>query len=463
MKMPAEEYRQLIRSNEEWECGRCELDEGNNNMVQNEELLVEDGDENEEAIKWGDLRGATSIKSRLKNMYERIVTWQKNFFETPRGQAGESMIKEMARLIQLFNNETLWEKVSIMALHVFVPLMLQKPSAKSKKKDHMKYLTKRLDWWKSGNLEELIQEGEEIQRRMKNSPRKEKSDLKGFTRLMLEGKVKQALKLIDENNGIVGVHKLTDSIKDDLEAKHPDGQDTVDLNDHLAPDVQEVIFEEITSETIVNAARNTSGSGGPTKVDAEIWRKILCSKFFTNASNQLAEEIAKLARRLCVDEIPFNSISTLMACRLVPLKKEDDGVRPVGIGEVLRRLIGKSVTRILKEDIQKASGTLQTCSGLESGIDAAVHAMKMVFDQDWCEAVLLVDAENAFTKLNRKVALSNTKSLCPPFFRYLNNSYQEPSKLYLSDGSYIMSKEGVTQGDNTAMAMYAIGVRPLIN
>ena len=35
--------------------------------------------------------------------------------------------------------------------------------------------------------------------------------------------------------------------------------------------------------------------------------------------------------------------------------------------------------------------------------------------------------------------------------------------MYLNDGSYILSEEGVTQGDNLAMAMYTIETRKLID
>ena len=211
------------------------------------------------------------------------------------------------------------------------------------------------------------------------------------------------------------------------------------------------------------AAQNTHGSGGPTQVDADIWKKMICSKIFGNNSDILAEEIAILARRLCTEKIPHNEIQTLLSCRLVPLIKDTDGIRPNGIGETLRRIVGKCVSKLLQDDIQVASGTLQTCAGIKSGIEAAIHAMKETFDKEWCRVVMLVYADNAFNRLNRNVALKNIKQLCPPLYTYLENSYNKPPRLYLKDGSFILSKEGVTQGDNLAMGKYALGIRGLID
>ena len=72
------------------------------------------------------------------------------------------------------------------------------------------------------------------------------------------------------------------------------------------------------------------------------------------------------------------------------------------------------------------------------------------------ECLLLMDADNAFNKLSRKVSLENIKRLCPPMYAYLHNSYNAPAMLYLENGDHILSQEGVTQGDNAAMAMYAL-------
>ena len=57
--------------------------------------------------------------------------------------------------------------------------------------------------------------------------------------------------------------------------------------------------------------------------------------------------------------------------------KEDNGVRPIGIGETLRRIMGKSVTKVVRSDVQLAGGCLQTCTGVEAGIESSIHAMSI--------------------------------------------------------------------------------------
>lgn len=219
------------------------------------------------------------------------------------------------------------------------------------------------------------------------------------------------------------------------------------------------------------AAKYIQGSGGPTIIDADGWRQILCSKAYGKSSTDLCEAVADLAKKLCRESVHPDTINELVACRLIPLDKGNDkegnpGVRPIGIGEIMRRIIGKVVVGCIKNDIINAAGPLQTCAGLKSGIEASIHAMRELFDRDSTEALLLVDAENAFNNLNRKAALQNIRQLCPPFFKYLSNTYQMPAKMIVSDqenSDHIYSTEGTTQGDVAAMGMYAIDIRPLID
>ena len=85
----------------------------------------------------------------------------------------------------------------------------------------------------------------------------------------------------------------------------------------------------------------------------------------------------------------------------------------------------------------------------------------MAFNDNECEAVLLVDASNAFNSLNRQVALRNIRVICPSVATALINTYRRDAELFV-DGSTLYSQEGTTQGDPLAMPMYALALCPLI-
>ena len=92
-------------------------------------------------------------------------------------------------------------------------------------------------------------------------------------------------------------------------------------------------FESLTRQVIRRAALNTHGSAGPSGVDADTWRR-MCTAF-SDVSDQLCEAIAACARQLAAMYVDPTSLEAYVACRLVPLDKQP-GVRPIGIGEVLR-------------------------------------------------------------------------------------------------------------------------------
>ena len=140
---------------------------------------------------------------------------------------------------------------------------------------------------------------------------------------------------------------------------------------------------------------------------------------------------------------------------------KNPGVRPIGIGEAARRIVGKAILKVIKPDILKVTGNLQLCAGKEAGVEAAVHSVHTLFEDESTDAALLVDASNAFNRLNRQVALRNFPKICPALATIATNLYRESFNLYI-DEEILLSREGVTQGDPLAMAIYAVGIMPLV-
>ena len=127
-------------------------------------------------------------------------------------------------------------------------------------------------------------------------------------------------------------------------------------------------------------------------MDADGWRR-MCTAF-GDASEDLCDALACSARRIATSYINPAALEAFVACRLIPLDKKP-GVRPIGIGETVRRIIGKAILGVTGDSIREATGSLsslQLCGGQGCGIEAAIHAMHDTFGAEDVDAVLLVDA-----------------------------------------------------------------------
>ena len=185
-------------------------------------------------------------------------------------------------------------------------------------------------------------------------------------------------------------------------------------------------------------------------------------KSFKKSGTDLCTAIATMARKLNTEYVDPLSIEAILANRLILLDKGEGAVRPIGVGEVLRRIIGKCVMKVTKPDVIDASGSLQVCAGHKSESEAAIHAMRDIFHADETDDVLLIDASNAFNALNRTAALHNIRVLCPTIAAYAINTYRRAARLFVTGGKELRSEEGTTQGDPLAMSLYAISIQPLI-
>lgn len=136
-------------------------------------------------------------------------------------------------------------------------------------------------------------------------------------------------------------------------------------------------------------------------------------------------------------------------------------MRPIRVGEI-RTIIGKCVTKVTKREVMDASGSLQVCAGQKSGSEAAIHAMREMFEADETDAALLIDASHVFNSLNRAAALHNVRVICLAIAIYLINTYRAPARLFVVGGEELESSEGTTQGDPLAMSLYAVSLQPLI-
>ena len=412
------------------------------------------------------------VLSDIDIAYEQIVYFKQNLMLLPSGNIIKQFIVELTYwLSQLNEPSSCLNSHAMKAFMVLPDLLLQKPSRRSKAKDNTQALKRRIDEWNKGNISGLLKEAKLIQSKLDAYHRKHRNNeaiAKTFAALIGDGKINAAMKMLDEDcSG--GLLSLTPDVIQQLEEKHPRASPIADpsealLQGEIEP-TESYMYDGIDEICIKRAALKTKGSAGPSGMHADLFRSLLCSNKHAKESKDLREQIALLTRQLAMKVFDPSLLEPLMACRLIPLAK-NPGIRPIGVGETLRRIMGKTVSWVLKEEIKKAAGPLQTCASHGAGAEAAIHGMREIFNKEDTEAVLLIDAKNAFNCLNRSAALHNVQLLCPPLANYLINSYQKPSRLFITGSGgeklEIASEEGTTQGDPLAMGWYAVTTRLLI-
>ena len=402
-------------------------------------------------------------ESIVEKMYNDILHFHSyNMFMPNTGHALDKMKIEMTKLINEYVTDSPAQKLSLKMLMSMPKLLLQKEHRRAKAKENNSAFKRRMEAWMRCEYEELLEEAHAIQERLgqRDTSKIEEEKARRFRKKMETGQVRQASRML-QNDSKQGMLPVNEENMKKLREKHPEGAEASDeaLIEGVRENAHSVIFNCIDGEMIKRAATDTKGSAGPSGMDANIWRMLLTSRRNSNISMDLRNAIAHLARKMCVERCQY--LDPITNSRLIPLKNPNGGVRPIGVGEVLRRIIGRCVQKVLKEDIQNAVGNLQTCAGQKAGAEAAIHAMREIYNEDECEAVILIDASNAFNTLNRKAMLHNIGIICPSISNFVKNTYMAAPRLIISKGNDLTSKEGTTQGDPIAMAIYALGLSAL--
>ena len=272
---------------------------------------------------------------------------------------------------------------------------------------------------------------------------------------MSSGKISNALRCLDESQKgkVLSLQERVGNktVMQILQEKHPKPMTSKDSyvtnkNDHTL-EHHHSIFDKINASTVRKTAMVTQGSHGPSGVDANDWRRWL--SHFDQASTNICKALAAFARRLATEQM--HDLTPYNACRLITLDK-NPGVRPIGVGEVIRRIIRRNILRCIGNDLKILGQNRQLCLGQKCGIEHAIHSLRETFEQSETERLLLIDAKNAFKSQNRDLALKKIQKTCPSIITALRNSYGTPSNLYVN-GKALLLQEGTTQGDPLTMSM----------
>ena len=150
---------------------------------------------------------------------------------------------------------------------------------------------------------------------------------------MEKGNINGTLKLLTSNIS-KGILPLDDKTLSLLKQKHP-ALSMSELNEEVLlrgekPSVHPVVFEDIDENMVKEAALKTKGGSGPSRLDAEGWKKIIVSKSYGIINADLRRAFANLIKNICTEKLPVDTtkneapLEAFLVCRLIALDKNPE-------------------------------------------------------------------------------------------------------------------------------------------
>ena len=141
--------------------------------------------------------------------------------------------------------------------------------------------------------------------------------------------------------------------------------------------------------------------------------------------------------------------------------KKNDGVCPIAVGEVLRRLVSKCLMAVVLPQAIDLLSLLQLGVGVPCGSESIIHVVNLHLSGNASSSVkpiLLIDFSNAFNSIDRSFMFSSIFQRLPSWFE---SCYGSAPFLYYRNRS-LASCSGVQQGDPLRPLGFALALQPVI-
>ena len=168
--------------------------------------------------------------------------------------------------------------------------------------------------------------------------------------------------------------------------------------------------------------------------------------------------LCRVAQDLATAEVPPDVIALLRMGRLTALEKPADGVRGIVCGDIVRRLVARTIAQSMSAAVQAATSPFQYALTTKSGRECVAHAIQSLTDLNSQATVLTIDGISAHDSISRAAMLDGLSNVNGPFVLQF---YAQPSEYHWMDdygrNHVIHQGEGGEHGDALMPMLYSLG------
>ena len=157
-----------------------------------------------------------------------------------------------------------------------------------------------------------------------------------------------------------------------------------------------------TIEESIRAFKPGSASG-PYKLSPQHIKELI-SRQTGAAGSCLLQALTTMANVILSGDVPSQVCPIFFGANLIALRKPDGGVRPIAIGNTLRCMVAKAVSRLMFDTFGNKLRPVQLGCGTKAGCEAAVNAARTYLknaSESKPRILLKMDFRNAFNTLRR--------------------------------------------------------------
>ena len=195
-------------------------------------------------------------------------------------------------------------------------------------------------------------------------------------------------------------------------------------------------------------------AAGPSGMTADHLRPLLDNE-------QDSHRLFRMGEKLCQALTPPSINATIRMGRLTALQKPRGSVRGIVVGDIVRRLVSRTMAQQLSKVVERCTAPYQYAMSTKAGTECIAHALQMLTELDPQATVVSIDGVGAYDTISRKAMLEALARMPGEALAFVRLLCGQPSQFLWEDAestvhTVAQGEEG-EQGDPLMPLLFSSG------